>query len=135
MIFKRCDARPEVIESLGRRSTPTPDPVRRSALRGAASRLRADATSADACTPIDAAFGDSGEWTVLHDLRLSIGAHAVRLNHLLVGDGLECVRVDSRYLRCGPEIDASGRCTASSPYGTAAIASPRLARAGRVDVR
>ena len=133
MILKTRDAVPETIERLERRATTERDPVARAALQGAASRLRADSTTADACALIDERFADTGEWAVLHDLRLSAGAATVHLNHLLVSDRMECVCVDTRYLRRGLERDASGAWRAFSPYGANAIASP-LVKAAR-DVR
>ena len=133
MILKTRDAAPETIERLERRAATETDPVARAALTGAASRLRADTTTADACALIDERFADTEHWAVLHDLRLSAGAATVHLNHLFVSDRMECVCVDTRYLRRGLERDASGAWRAFSRYGANPIASP-LAKAAR-DVR
>ncbi len=130
MILKQRDANERAIEALDGRACATADPVRRAALSGAASRLRADTTSADACALIDEHFASSREWAVLHDLRLSVGRYAVRLNHLLVSDHLECVCVDTRYARGGLEMDPSGRWSAFGRYGARTVASP-LAKAAR----
>ena len=130
MILKTRDADPDTLGRLEREARVEADPVRRAALAGAASRLRAGTTTAEACALIDRRFADTEEWAVLHDLRLAVGARAVHLNHLLVSDRLECVCVDTRYLRRGLEVDASGAWRAFSAYGSHAVASP-LAKGAR----
>ena len=124
MILKTRDATPDTLARLEREARAEPDPVRRAALAGAASRLRADTTSADACALIDAGFADTPRWAVLHDLRLASAAGTVRLNHLLVSDRLEFACVDTRFLRRGLEADASGAVRAFSRFGTVPVASP-----------
>ena len=133
MILKTRDASSENIHRLERRAALETDPVTRAALQGAASRLRADPTTEDACALIDARFADTERWAVLHDLRLSAGSGAVHLNHLLVSDRLEFACVDTRHVRRGLEQDASGAFRAFSAYGSNPVASP-LAKAAR-DVR
>ena len=133
MILKTRDASSENIHRLERRAALETDPVTRAALQGAASRLRADPTTENACALIDARFADTDRWAVLHDLRLSAGAGTVHLNHLLVSDRLEFACVDTRHVRRGLERDASGAFRAFSAYGSDLVASP-LAKAAR-DVR
>ena len=133
MILKTRDASAEAIARLERGAGLEADPVRRAALAGAASRLRADSTTEDACALIDRDFGAAEEWVVLHDLRLGVGTGTLHLNHLLVSDRLECVCVDTRYLRRGLEPTGGGGFRAFDARGSLPVASP-LAKAAR-DVR
>jgi len=95
MIVKLRDARAATIARLEEVAIRTGDPVRKAACISAAARLRDDSTSEEACDLIDHYFGESEDWAVIHDLRLSVGTHAFKLNHVLINDSLECVCLDT----------------------------------------
>lgn len=124
MIVKLRDARAETISRLEKTAIRTTDEVRKTACIGAAARLRDDSTTQEACDLIDHYFGESEDWAVIHDLRLRVGTHAFQLNHVLISNSLECVCLDTRFLKYGLMTDENGRCEAHSSHRRFLVASP-----------
>lgn len=124
MIIKERDATDRTIAALERRAAVAGDAVLRAGCRSAASRLRADPTSAEACDFVDHWFADAEDWAVIHDLRLRVDNHALQFNHVLVSDTLEIVCLDTRWMRHGLEIAERGPCRVVGVDESRLVASP-----------
>lgn len=132
MIIKQRDATERTVAALERRARIAGDEVLASGCRSAAARLRADPTSAEACDFVDHWFADAEDWAVIHDLRLRVDGHAIQINHVLIGDALDVVCLDTRWMRHGLELSAYGACRVHGDRGTRLVASPLDALARNV---
>ena len=130
MIVKERDAMPRTIEALERRAGGTGDALLRTACLGAAARLRADRPTAGACELIDRNFAECDDWAVIHDLRLEIDGHAARFDHVLVGEALDVVGVDTRFVDAGLYLSGNGRCETFDGQTRRLVACP-LAKMAR----
>jgi len=79
---------------------------------------------------LDRQFERQVDWAVLHGLQLPVAGHAVRVDHLLINDFLECVCIDSRYLKGTLVPRREGGFGWRHPDGETRIGSP-LGKAAR----
>ncbi|MBG0778025.1 MAG: NERD domain-containing protein [Desulfovibrionaceae bacterium] len=109
MIFKERDGRDADIRELEGLLELELSARQRSAVERELGMLRAgESGERDSAYHIDFHFGPSGNWAVLHDLRLTHGDRVAQIDHLLVNRCFKFVLLESKRFKYGVKISETG---------------------------